>query len=259
MQRSFLFVPAKEYMLSKIGTLEADAYIIDLEDSIEDENKEEALVQVESFLNKYCNNSALFVRLNKKTYANEVKKLECFSDLGFMLPKFENVDFYDDFSYIWEKHKVIALIETPLGIVNINEIAKCKWVDMIAFGAEDYTSMVNMENRPELLIYQKNCLVTYAKAYGKYVLDTPCFCIDDKNTIEEDIRMTVKIGFDGKLAITPKHVEVINMIFNNGVNNREEVMQIIEQFEKKGKAVQVINGRVYEKMHIEQIKKQLKQ
>ena len=41
--RSLLFIPAKEKMLNKIAELSADAYIIDLEDSIPEEDKEKAL------------------------------------------------------------------------------------------------------------------------------------------------------------------------------------------------------------------------
>ena len=43
MKHSLLFVPAKDRMLAKIESFDADAYIIDLEDSIEDYDKEEAV------------------------------------------------------------------------------------------------------------------------------------------------------------------------------------------------------------------------
>ncbi|NBJ91363.1 HpcH/HpaI aldolase/citrate lyase family protein [Parablautia muri] len=257
MLRSFLFVPAKRHMLSKIKTFGADAYIIDLEDSIEIENKEKALNQTEIFLDEYSNNSQFFVRLNKESYDNEVKRLVRFSNVGFMLPKFDNIDFYDAFAHIWKERTVIAIIETPIGIVNIKKIANCKWINIMAFGAEDYTSITNMDNRPELLMYQKSRLVTYAKAYGKYVLDTPCFCLDDENTAIEEFKMAARMGFDGKLAITPKHIEYINKIFNLGKNNHEDIIEIINRFEKTGEAVQVIDGKVYENMHINKLKKQL--
>ena len=43
---SFLFVPANEKMLSKIPTCSADAVIIDLEDAVLEEYKDEALFLV---------------------------------------------------------------------------------------------------------------------------------------------------------------------------------------------------------------------
>lgn len=46
---SLLFVPAKEKMLKKIELLGADAYIVDLEDSIEVDNKAHALELVDNF------------------------------------------------------------------------------------------------------------------------------------------------------------------------------------------------------------------
>lgn len=254
--RSFLFVPAKEHMLAKIGTLGADAYIIDLEDSVEVEKKAQALALVEDFLNHFSEDVPLFVRLNKETFSNEADKLKSFSNVGFMLPKFENAEAYDVCSDVWNAHKVIALVETPLGIVNINQIAKCGWVDAIAFGAEDYTSAVNMENTPEFLSYQKSCIVTYAKAYGKIALDTPSFRIDNQNAFEEELQKTVKMGFDGKLAIAPRHVPYINNAFVK--LSKEEMGSIIKQYEEAGKAVHVINGKVYERMHIDQLKQLLK-
>lgn len=255
MLRSFLFVPAKERMLAKIGTLEADAYIIDLEDSIEDEKKADALALVEIFLENYDANAPLFVRLNKENVGDEIAKLKRFKNLGFMLPKFETPFFYSEFQTVWETHQVIALVETPMGIVKVEEIAKCPWVDMIAFGAEDYTASVNMENSPELLIYQKSRLVTYAKAYGKYVLDTPSFRVDNFAAFTKELEMTVKLGFDGKMAISPKHISDINRAFVK--MSIEEIEHIIKQYEEVGTAVQVIDGRVYEKMHINRLKSML--
>lgn len=255
MLRSFLFVPAKPNMLGKIGSLGADAYIIDLEDSIEAEKKEEALCETEHFLRSYDFSASVFVRLNGETFEREAERLKVFSKLGFMLPKFENVSFYDAFSPVWKAHPVIALVETPGAIVNIQEIAKCDWVDVIAFGAEDYTSMANMENSPDMLMYQKSRLLTYAKAYGKYALDTPSFRVDSIKDFENETQMAVRMGFDGKMAISPKHIEYINSSFVQ--MSRAELENIIEQYEAAGKAVQMIDGKVYEKMHINRLKKLL--
>lgn len=253
MLRSFLFVPAKENMLNKVGKLGADAYIIDLEDSIENSKKEEALILVESFLKEYDYENQVFVRLNNERVSIEAPKLHRFNQIGFMLPKFETIKQYNELSAIWQEHKVIALVETPLGIVNIHDTASCKWVDMLAFGAEDYTSATNMENSSELIMFQKGCLLTYAKAYGKYTLDTPSFIIDSEEIFEADVRLSVRMGFDGKLAISPKHVQCINESFLH--LHIEEMREIISQYEDAGKAVQVIKGKVYEKMHINLLKR----
>ena len=250
-----MFVPAKENMIKKIAEFHADAYIFDLEDAIEKESKKEALNTVANYMALYKGDVPLYVRLNAKTFQEEAECLSVFSNVGFVLPKFERVDFYSGCCGVWKEHDVIALIETPRGIVNINEIANCDWVNALAFGAEDYTSMVHMKNASELLLYQKECIITYAKAYGKKVYDTPSFDINCGDMFNRDVESSVQLGFDGKFAIHPKQIEYINACYDEIVN--EETKQIIAQYEMSEDAVQVINGRVYERMHIEHLKDML--
>ena len=257
MPRSLLFVPAKEKMLKKIGQLDADVYIIDLEDSIEDELKEEALELVKKFLENLESHENIYIRVNKENYKKEIESLARISDIGFMLPKMEQPNYYEACSTTLKNHEVIALIETPLGVVKISDIVQCQWVDAVAFGAEDFSSFVNMKKNNELLRYQKGCLITYARAYGKEVYDTPSFHLGLNSEFEDDVQESVDLGFDGKLAISPKHIPVINYAFNR--MNYEEIEKIVLQYESVGQAVQVIDGIVYEKMHVERLRNHLKE
>lgn len=257
MIRSLLFVPSKEKMLKKIGVLGADAYIVDLEDSIEEENKEKALYLLIEFLNNYSWEYPLFVRLNADSFEKDVKELKQFSKIGFVLPKFEDADFYEVCEDLWEQHTVIALIETPKGIVNIGRIAECEWVDSLAFGAEDYSSCTNIKNENEFLRYPKGCILTYAKAFNKQVYDTPSFNLGLTEAFYTDVRESVNLGFDGKMAISPKHIEFINDEFNRF--SEADIFEIVKKFKTCGDAVQVINGKVYEKPHIDHLKKLLEE
>ncbi len=256
--RSLLFVPAKEKTLSKIGQANADAYIIDLEDSIEEPNKQAALEQAQNWLRQAClQDHVIFVRLNKGRYKEEVRQLGSFGNIGFMLPKFEDCREYREAEDIWKEHRVIALIETPLGIVNIDRIAGCDWVDMLAFGAEDYTAYVNMANKSEYLRYQKSVLVTFAKAYGKQVFDTPSFELADTVKLREETEETVSLGFDGKLAIHPRQTAVINEAFSAA--DIPYMESIVKAYEEQGEAVLVYDGKPYEKMHIARFKRIIKE
>lgn len=62
--KSLLFVPAKDKMLAKIPSMNANAYIIDLEDSIPEEEKEEALMRVVNYLDGQSSVSNIIVRIN---------------------------------------------------------------------------------------------------------------------------------------------------------------------------------------------------
>lgn len=256
--RSLLFVPGNKKMLSKIELLDADAYIIDLEDSIEENNKQNAIKDVLDYLDSIDFDSAkIFVRINKNRYMQEAELLERFSKLGFMLPKFEDIDDYAHGEKIWKAHDVIALVETPKGLICANETAACSWVNALAFGAEDYTAKVNMKNDFNKLIFHKSLLVTYAKTYNKAVYDTPSFQLSNQNAFEDEVENAMELGFDGKLAINPKQLAYINKQFSVGDLNI--IKEIVDTYEKQKKAVLVVDGVVYEKMHIARFKRILKE
>lgn len=255
--KSLLFIPAKEKMLQKIGTFGADVYIIDLEDSIGSEDKENALERAKRLLSDAASKERIVVRLNADRAEMELSELACFRKIGFMLPKFESPLQYDSLKDQLCSHFVIALVETPMGIVNIREIAACEWVDAIAFGAEDYTAKANMQNEEQYLVYPKGCVVAYAKAYGKMAFDTPSFKLNDRELFEAEVRNSVAMGFDGKLSISPKHIAYINEQF--GICDIDLLRRIVCQYESSSEAVMVLDGKVYEKMHIDRMKRIIKE
>lgn len=255
--RSLLFIPAKEKMLNKIKEFNADIYIIDLEDSIENAEKENALNILMQHLDNMREKSNIFVRINSDNYLKELKILNKYKEIGFMLPKFEYTSQYDEVEKILKEHDVIALIESPLGLVNIEQIVTKDFVNAIAFGAEDYTAKVNMKNDKKNLIYQKSRIINYSKAYNKKVFDTPSFKINDYEEFKEEVKLSADLGFDGKLLIHPKHIEFINDTFGN--IDLDKYRDIIDKYEKSSEAVVVIDGVVYEKMHINRMKKILKE
>lgn len=254
--RSLLFVPAKNKMLAKIGSLEADKYIVDLEDSIEAFDKGEALNRLINWLENHEKEQQLIIRLNKDNYLSEAQELKKFS-VDFMLPKFEGMGEYILENNIWKNHKIYALVETARGLINIENIVSCEEVTAIAFGAEDYTASIGMKNAIENLQYQKSRLVSYARAYRKEVYDTPSFELNNEEKFQMEVDNAVDLGFDGKMAINPKQLLYINNAFSG--ENLEQMKRIIELYEKENQAVLVVDGKVYEKMHIAHMKKIIKE
>ena len=255
--KSLLFVPAKDKMLAKIPTMNADAFIIDLEDSIPEEEKQEALNRVVSFIEGFADASNIIVRINSNHSEHELSKLSKFGNVSFMLPKYEKENPYDALSEKLEGHYTIALIESPAAIIQLSDICKVGYLSALAFGAEDYTAKVNMENNIDFLFFQKSMLVTFAKAYNLQVFDTPSFKLSDETEFEREVKNAVSLGFDGKMAISPKHVQFINDTFNS--NDLEYMKSLISRYEADENAVVVIDGKVYEKMHINRFKKIIKE
>lgn len=255
--KSLLFVPAKDKMLAKIPSMKANAYIIDLEDSIPEEEKEEALARVDAYLEGLSTVSNIIVRINSNYAERELSILIKYPDIGFMLPKYEKDNPYDVLEEKLSGHYTIALIESPKAMVELQNICTKKYISALAFGAEDYTAKVNMENSVDYLFFQKSMLVTYAKAHGLQVYDTPSFKLNDESEFEREVKNALSLGFDGKMAISPKHVQFINGTFNS--SDLEYMKSVISRYEEDGNAVVVIDGKVYEKMHINRYKKIIKE
>ena len=255
--RSILFVPSKAAMLSKINTLDADAYILDLEDSIAPDMKPQALKDASGFL-ETCPEQRIYIRLDRAFLAEQAEILRAYSFDGYMLPKFERLEDFAECEQEFSRRSNIALVETPAGMVNLKEIAGCSWVKAIAFGAEDYTAAVNMENRAEYLTGIKSRIVMFAKAFGKYAVDTPFMNLKDNAKFLEEANISADMGFDGKMAVHPKQCQVINEVFMRR-NNPDFMREVIRRYEESGGGAVSIGGKIYEQMHIARFRKILEQ
>lgn len=257
MLRSLLFVPSKAGMLRKISTLDADAYILDLEDSIAPDMKPQALKDAPGFL-ETCPEQKIYIRLDRAFLAEQIEALKEYRFDGYMLPKFERPEEFAGFEQEFSRRSNIALVETPMGMVNLKEIAGCSWVKAVAFGAEDYTAAVNMENRAEYLTGIKSRIVMFAKAFGKCAVDTPFMNLKDDGRLLEEANISADTGFDGKLAVHPKQCRVINEVFMRR-NDPEFMREVIRIYDDSGGGAVSIGGKIYEHMHIARFRKILEQ
>lgn len=253
---SLLFVPAKQKMLEKIPSFSADAFIIDLEDSIPVIEKRAALEAAIDFLRTH-DSANCYVRIDRALMSEQLSQLRCVGFQGYMIPKIESVDVLISNAEHFKGREVVALIETPRGLANVKEIAECPFVTSLAFGAEDYTAFCGMTNRIDNLLYHKSRIVMYAKANGKHVYDTPCFNLDDVSAAEDETKLAVEMGFDGKLAIHPKMIPMIARAF--GDYDFAYLKSVIEQYEAQGSAVLKLGETVFEKMHIDHFCRILKE
>ena len=253
---SLLFVPAKRKMLEKIPSFSADAFVIDLEDSIPVCEKQQALSATIDFLATHDRENC-YVRVDRALMSEQLSQLRRADFRGYMIPKIESADVLLSYAEHFKEREIVALVETPRGLANIKEIAECPFVTALAFGAEDYTAFCGMANRMDGLGYHKSRIVMYAKANGKRVYDTPCFNLEDAGVAEAETKLAVELGFDGKLAIHPKMIPMIVRAF--GDFDFAYLKSVIEQYEAQGAAVLKLGEMVFEKMHIDHFKRILKE
>ena len=266
MRRSMLFLPGNNpNMLINGNCLGADAVIFDLEDAVSPLEKDAARILVRNTLrNIDFTGCETVVRINSIDTIYWKKDLETIlpekPDL-ILLPKTSvssDVLVVDEYMYeIEKKHGIdegtvglIPLIETALGVENSYSIASASSrVKALFLGAEDLTADLQCKRTKEgrEIEYSRTRLVVAARAAGVDVYDTPFTDVNDDEGIVQDANVAKGLGFTGKAAISPRHVEVINDVFSPTIAEIEyayEVIDAIKLAKEQGKGAISLHGKM---------------
>ncbi|MCR5650948.1 MAG: CoA ester lyase [Lachnospiraceae bacterium] len=257
---SWLFVPAAEKFLSKPDRFAAaDNVIFDLEDSLKDSEKEEGLKLLCAMMEKTgaVKDQGIFIRLNKDRLRYELEALKDLETDGFMIPKFEDTGDLDGLEGLIGKKKIVPLVETCRGVVNLEKISGDARIYAVALGGEDYCSGLGVETNDNALFLARAHLVLYAKAAGKPAIDTISTEYKDLKAFDKELKKTADLGFDGKLMIHPAQADASQNLKKSVP--KEDIEAIIKEFDSRKEGAVIINGRLYERPHIERLKKIIKQ
>ncbi len=255
--QGFLFVPARERSLKDPQRFkDADALIFDLEDSLKDEEKDEGLrLLCKLTADRKPEGQKWYVRLNRERLEKELSCLRDSALDGFMIPKFEDTKVLDQFEALIGHREIAALIESPAGVAGMDELSADERISVFAFGAEDFCACLNVEANTDATSYARGRIVLYSAMNKKTCLDMISREFRNREAFEEDLRLSMRTGFGGKLLIHPMQLEVIGEIKKS--IPKDEIRSIIEAYEKDPAGAVKIDGRLYEKMHIERLKKLL--
>lgn len=256
--KKWLFVPATERFLN--GRLEglADTLILDLEDSIKQEDKIAARARLVQRMNQPLE-AECFIRINEGSDGlADLKALKDCGYSGLVLPKTESTEFAEEVTYLEPGKKLIALVESTGGIINLEKIASSSFISGIAFGGEDYCRELGVETNDIAMQYPRGRVVLYAKHYHKTCLDTISLEYRNREAFLKQFQNAVSMGFDSKLLIHPAQVDAIRE-WEDQLMSPSEMREIIERYENSSTGLVYVNGRWYEKPHIERIKGSLSQ
>lgn len=253
--RSLLFVPAVEKKMQNIGHFEEepDAYIIDIEDSIKLEAKEDALHSVIRYLNNSIYLEKIYVRINKEFWERDIDYLIKNNINRVVFPKAEDDGEIKKVIAKYSDIEIIALIETPKGILHVENICQLDNVVALAFGGEDYFALLGVPYSYEASLYPKSKIVICSNAYGKSCFDTIYPSVRNVQGLIDATNLSKKLGFSGKLAIHPNQIKIIDDIFTQ--EDMDKYRKILEKYESDKSGVIEFEGRIYEKPHIEMLKR----
>lgn len=279
MRRSMLFIPGNTPNLLMNGdVLGADSIIMDLEDAVSPAEKDSARILVRNILKSFdLSGIEVIIRINPVDSAYCRADLEeivpCRPDL-IMLPKSSTADDVKTLSAMLNEleyksgieHgsiRIMPLIETALGVENAFEIARAdSRVAAIFLGAEDLTADLRCKRTKEgsEILYARQRLITAARAAGVDVYDTPFTDVNDTEGLEKDAAFAKALGFTGKAAISPRHVDGINAAFSptrEEINYAHAVMETIERAKQEGKGVVSLRGKMIDAPIVERAKQVL--
>ena len=228
--RSLLFVPAhKEKLIQKAFRSEADAIILDLEDSCPGEKNKSIGIR----------NIKIYGKTTQKIVIARIsndKEISLFNNIVdyIMYPKAEGI-------LPLGSVKFILLVETALGVLKLPEIITDPRVVGVAFGNEDYKA----DTGCELYWYAEHTIMNCAKAYGKFAIDTVHTDFNDLKSLELKCLLSKDVGFDGKLCIHPKEIPIINECYiptNKEYEYSKEMIELYDKAVSSGDGVAVIDG-----------------
>ncbi|HHU17140.1 MAG TPA: citrate (pro-3S)-lyase subunit beta [Clostridiales bacterium] len=243
----------------------ADSIMFDLEDSVSIREKDSARFLVYYALkNLDFGNTETVVRINGLDTPFGRKDLEAIVRAKpdvIRIPKTERAkDVLEVESIIAEIEekagmevgtiKLMAAIESPLGVINAFEIAKSsKRLIGIALGAEDFvTSMKTTRSKDglELLMARSQVLIA-ARAANIYALDTVFSDINDDEGFIKEVELIKQLGFDGKSVIHPRQIPLVHKVYaptEKEINHALRVLDAIKEAEEKSSGVIALDGKM---------------
>ena len=261
-RRSCLSTPGStEKFLAKAPTVPADMTFLDLEDSVAPLEKEAARAKVvDAIKNLPWDDRVLCVRINawdtEWTYGDVI---EVVGNAGerldeVMLPKVQSaaeVVALDLLLTQVEKSSglpvghigIEAQIETTRGLINVDEIcAASPRLETIIFGPADFAASMEMpvltggvqipEYPGDHFNYVFSRILMAGRANGLQVIDGPYLRCEDIDGLRDFAQRTRVLGYDGKWALTPDQVTVLNEVYSPTQEQFDRAWDILDAYQQ---------------------------
>jgi len=280
--RSLLFAPGNHpRKLEKVGTFDSDAIVLDLEDAVADAEKDAARGMVRAALPTYAGRSIVFVRVNGPDtgrMADDARAVVCPDLDGIMVPKIERPEVLPELDGLLRRLereqrlpegrvRLLALIETALGLVRCEEIALAAPPRLLTlvFGLGDFSTDIGVDLTPDAteLLYGRSRVVVAARA-GRLppALDGPYLDLQNVEGLVADTLRSRQLGFQGRVVVYPPQVEHVQRVYADLPEEEAErarrIVEAFEQAEAAGSASIQVDGRFVDYPIYERAKQKLR-
>ena len=263
--RSFLFVPADRAarLLPTAERSGVDAIIVDLEDGVAPVARPAARTTLGAALAAVAGTTPVFVRVNPTggpDFGADLAALDGLPIAGMVIPKCEAPDLDRLVAALAARRApgpgVIAILETPRGVLEAAAIAAHPSILGIALGAEDLALRTGMRRSAggEEILVARSLVVLAAAAAGCWAIDTPSLELEDMAVVRRDARAAAELGFDGKLLVHPRQVVPVNEGFEpseEDVTWARRIVDVAAELEATGRGVAGEAGQMIDRPIIE--------
>lgn len=253
---SFLFVPATQpERYGKALASGADGVIIDLEDAVGLDDKAKAR---EILKNTWPSISIdqrhrIVVRCNapgSSFYAADLMLAIELQVRHLMIPKTESRDHINGAAEELKNTAFIPMIETPLGLHHLNEIASAEQVLRLALGNLDMQVELGIscdDNETEIDTARFMLVLASKLAQIAPPLDGVTPSTDDEPRIFAHAQKAKRFGFGAKLCIHPKQIPIVKRAFSPTIEEISWAKRVIaDDNASNGQAVKV-NGKMVDR------------
>ena len=256
-----LYIPAiKPNLEIIINRYKAKSFIICTEDSIKESELDFSLDNIKNFL-VYLNDfskTKIFIRIRNIDVLNKLLKMSHIDKIdGFVLPKvtLNSLFIYKEIFKNKLNFSLMPTLETKevfsddlLKIKNI--LDSFKSILCIKIGVNDLMNLLHIRNKSRNTIFEtplrsviEKILFTF-KPFGYEVAASVCRFIDDKETLQREIKQDISYGLYAKAAIHPNQISFIEDEYKKyALDNIEKARFILN---KSSNAVFKLDGEMIE-------------
>jgi len=260
---SRLYLPGNNPgLMINAGLHSAYGIILDLEDSVAPEKKDEARILVRNALRQIDFRGAeRMVRINQGETG--LKDLQCVIPHNVnvvLVPKCESADQVrkaDEWiSDIRKRMKLrnniylMPIVESATGVENCFGIASASGnVVAIVIGLEDFTADMGVPRTAEGTesLYARSRMVVAAKAAGVQAIDSVFSDVGDMEGLENNVLKSRALGFEGMGCIHPRQIRTINQGYapdNSEIDKSRKIVLAFEAASEKGLGVVALGTKM---------------
>jgi len=247
--------------LDHAAASEADMIVFDLEDGVAPDRKQVAREAVGDALETVASTSEVCVRLNPVGAgggADLAALTEAPTPDSLMLPKVSTPGEIETVDRLCVEYgidsPVVALIETAAGVLSAAEIAAVDRTTGLIFGAEDLAADIGATRTEEgqEVAFARQQVVVAARAHRVDAIDTHYPEIGDEEGLRTATEQARRLGYDGKMAMHPRQVSVINDAFRPADEELTWARRILAAVDEQGRGVIAVDGEMIDSPQIRQ-------